>query len=91
MSQIDWVGETEQRKFKDIRNTRPSNAEEKARLCMELGSLLKRIPQSAVNGSVQDVRRWKLAVDECTKTVMNKRSTSVELGIAIKRMHAFFE
>ena len=90
MSQIDWIGEAKPRKFKDIRNTRPSNAEEKARLCLELGSLLKRIPASARDGSVQDVRRWKLAVDECAKTVMNKRSTAVELGIAIKRMQEFF-
>lgn len=90
MSQIDWIGNQSPRKFKGIRNTRASNAEEKARPCMELGSLLKRIPESARNGSVQDVRRWKHAVDECTKTVMNKRSTTVELGIAIKRMQGFF-
>jgi hypothetical protein len=46
MQQADWVGApaVESKPFKDIRNTRESVAEEKARLVMELGGFLRSPP-----------------------------------------------
>ena len=63
-AQSDWVGGAEQatpRVFKDMRNTRESVAEEKARLYLELGSLIKAPPSRVINGSVQIVREWQAA------------------------------
>ncbi len=44
--------------FKDIRNTRPSTAEEKAHLHMTLGRLCKTPPPKVLNGSVRLTREW---------------------------------
>jgi hypothetical protein len=44
MNQLDFIGGLPQAPFKDIRNTRPSAAEEKAALCLQLGRLCKTPP-----------------------------------------------
>lgn len=45
MNQLDFIGGLPQAPFKDIRNTRPSAAEEKAVLCLQLGRLCKTPPR----------------------------------------------
>jgi hypothetical protein len=47
--------------FVDIRNQRESVAEEKARLCLELGALCKTPPRSLNSASINRVREWRAA------------------------------
>ncbi len=91
MNQTDWVGApaAESRPFKDIRNTKETVAEEKARLCMELGQLLKKPPAKVVNGSIQSVRQWQAARAAACKVAGSPRSSVHELRSAITRMEGF--
>ena len=72
--------------FVDIRNQRDSVAEQKAVCLKELGELLRRVPVSVRNGSVQDVRQWKRDREESAKVAKNQRSSVNELSSAINRM-----
>ncbi len=78
MKQIDFIGAPEQApsEFKDIRNTLPVLADEKAVLLLTLGEQLKRIPASVKSGSVQTVREWRAAHAEALKVAKNSRSSS---------------
>lgn len=75
--------------FVDIRNTRESVAEEKARLCMELNGLLKTPPQSLGAASIQTVRAFKYAHKTALKVFANKTSSRGDLQSAISSMRAF--
>ena len=88
MSQIDWVSESEQSKkpFKDIRNTKPTVAEEKAEKALRLGRLLRKVPQQVCNGSVQTVRAWKSDKEISEKVAKSPRSSVHDLDSAIFRM-----
>jgi hypothetical protein len=91
-AQSDWVGGSfspQAKPFKDVRNTRESVAEEKARLCLELGALIKRPPASVVNGSVQSVREWQAARAAAAKVAGSSRSSGQELRTAIGNMRRF--
>lgn len=91
-TQTDWVGggvSSAPKPFKDIRNTRESLAEEKARLCLELGGLIKRAPPKVVNGSVQTVREWQQARAAAAKVAASSRSSGQELRTAINNMQRF--
>lgn len=75
---FDLFGHAEAAKqFKDIGNQRPSTAEQKAVLLMQLGAELKVVPPHVRNGSIQDVRAWTAKRDVCVKAA-NKRNASVK-------------
>lgn len=89
MNQIDWIGSTAKpRAFKDIRNQRPSVAEEKARLCLELGNLTQRVPASIMAAGIEKTRQWRAAQESAIKVLKSSRSSVTELTIAIKNMQA---
>lgn len=91
-TQTDWVGggiNRAPKPFKDIRNTRESVAQEKARLCLELGALIKHPPPAVINGSVQIVREWTAARAAAAKVAASSRSSGQELRTAINNMRRF--
>ena len=90
MSQLDFFGGLPPAApFKDIRNTRPSAAEEKARLCLDLIRLCQTPPKSVRNGSVNLTREW-LACQRGSKALAaNSRASVVALEMAIKSMQRF--
>lgn len=91
MSQIDFVGAPDPAPFRDIGNTRDSTAEEKARLCLRLGNLIKSIPpRIKTGGSVNDVRQWRDDHAKSVKVAGNARSSTQELRSAISRMEKWF-
>ena len=93
MNQIDWVsGDQPQQAFRDIRNTRPSAAEEKALIALELGRPINSIPPFIKSGgTVADVRDWKKLREECAKVAKSSRASVQELRSACSRMRPFFE
>lgn len=87
MQQTDWVGDVKARKFKDIRNTRPTNAEEKAAQLLRLGELINKIPDSIKSGgTVDQVRSWKKDRDAAAKIAGNSKSSVNEITAAIHNM-----
>lgn len=88
-TQTDWVSETppqQAKPFKDIRNTRPTVAEEKAQLLMQLGALIRTCPACVRDGSVNTVRAWRKTRDEAAKVAANSRSSSQQIRTAINSM-----
>lgn len=75
--------------FKDIRNTRPSVAEEKAALCLQIGELARKVPASVCNGSVNKVREWKAVAVSALKTAGSRRSAVPDLTAAITNLARF--
>jgi hypothetical protein len=94
VSQLDWVGgsaDISPKAFKDIRNQRPSKAEEKARLYLRPGELINQIPPAIKHGgSVNLVREWRVAREVCAKVAGSSRSSEQELTASIGRMEKFF-
>lgn len=86
MKQEDFVGDLPKPEFKDIRNTKPFVAEEKARLALMLGDLVNKVPMSVRNGSVDQVRLWKMDREVSFKAVKNPKSSVNDLQSAISRM-----
>lgn len=89
MKQPDFFGNSQEAPFKDIRNTRPSAAEEKANLCLELGRLCTKPPPGVVNGSVEYTRRWLAAQKDALAVAKNSRSSVARLTAAISNMRGF--
>jgi hypothetical protein len=93
MSQHDMFGAADepatQKPFRDIRNTRPTVAEEKAQLVMRLGLLINRAPPSINKGSINLVCAWKDARAAAAKVAANKRASVHELSAAISNMERF--
>lgn len=88
--QFDFIGDLPPaRAFKDITNTRPSAAEEKAALCLELGRLCHKVPPSVAQGSVEKTRAWTTAQTASMKLVNSKRPSVPMLTAAIRNMRAF--
>jgi hypothetical protein len=75
--------------FKDIRNTRPSVAEEKAQLCLALGEKVKRCPPSVASGSIQVTRAWVATQKAAIKVLKSSRSSVFDLQQAIKSMDQY--
>lgn len=86
---IDAFDPPAPRPFVDIRNQRPSVAEQKAALCMQLRALCNHPPQSVVSGGIGAVRAWKSVQAECCKVAAKATSTVPQLESAINRMRAF--
>jgi len=92
MNQSDWVGggvAAAQKPFKDIRNTRPSVAEEKAMLLLDLGAMLKKPPDKVINGDVKISHEWVAARAAAAKIAGSSRSSSQEIRTAINNMRRF--
>lgn len=91
--QIDWIGAVDGKpQFKDIRNQRPSVAEEKAHKALQLGRLCNAIPpQIKAGGTIDKVRDWRKSRDAAAKVAANKRASVAELSAAINNMARFFE
>lgn len=91
-TQIDWVGSVPGgQPFKDIRNQRPSVAEEKAEKALQLGRLCLAIPpQIKSGGSINKVRDWTKARNAAAKVAANKRASVSDLSAAISNMERFF-
>lgn len=91
MNQLDWVGggKSPTKSFRDIRNQRPSTAERKAELCMEIKALALKVPAAVTGGSVQTVRRWRDAQEKAMKVAGSSRSSVVELELAVKLFDEF--
>lgn len=75
--------------FVDIRNQRESVAEEKARLCQELNTLLRSTPKALATASIQQVRQFKLTHMQCLMVLSCKTSSRQELQSAIGSMQGF--
>lgn len=75
--------------FTDIRNQRPSTAEQKALPCLRLKDLCNKPPQSIIDGGVSAVRAWKSVQADCRKVLVKATSTVPQLESAISRMGAF--
>lgn len=91
MSQLDWVGAPPDTPARVIRNTRPSSAEEKACLVLELGELINTIPVCVkAGGTIDSVRDWKKTREAAAKVAGNSRASSQELTAAIKNMRRYF-
>jgi hypothetical protein len=91
MSQTDFFDAPTQakREFKDIRGTRPTVAEEKAALSLQLNRLCQSPPDSVRNGSINVVRSWVEAQKKALKTLKSARSSVQELTSAISNMRGF--
>jgi hypothetical protein len=86
----DLFGFAEPRaEFKDIRNQRPSTAEEKAELCATLNTLLRRSPKPATVASIEQTRHFKHVHKTALKVLQNKASSRQELRSAINSISAF--
>lgn len=89
-SRGDLFGYVEPRpEFKDIRNQRPSTAEEKAALCLTLGELCRKCPASIRGGNVKQVREWRAHADKAQKVLGSRRSSIAELTAAIAQMRSY--
>ena len=91
MSQLDWVGSPSvtRKSFKDIRNQRPSTAERKAQLCLEIRKLALRPPSSVLGGSIQQVQKWVAAQESALKVCNGVKSSVAQLELAVKSLEAF--
>lgn len=75
--------------FKDIRSTRESVAEEKAKLCLTLGELCRRVPSSIQNGSIDKTRAWREDCERARKVLGSKRSSVQDLTAQIAQMRSY--
>lgn len=88
--QLDWVGGGKPAKsFRDIRNQRPSTAERKAELALDIKRLALKPPASVISGSVQTVRAWRTAQEAAMKVAGSSRSSVVDLELAVKSLEVF--
>jgi hypothetical protein len=77
--------------FKDIANQRPTVAERKACLTLELGRLCQRIPTAIkTGGSVNVVREWRAVVAIGQKIASNRRSSIAEITAATSNLRRLF-
>lgn len=68
--------------FSDIRDQRPSVAEQKAILCKTLGELLRTTPPRINSASINETRAWKDAHARAQKVLMMKTSMHVRSEVA---------
>jgi len=85
----DLFGHDSSGGFVDIRNQRPSVAEEKAALCKQLNELLRRTPKFLATASIQGVRSWKDRHKAALKVLQNKNSSRAELCASINSMSEY--
>jgi hypothetical protein len=88
MTDLFWH-QTPPQPFKDIRSTRPSVAEQKAELALQLGRLIARCPPGIANGSINATREWVAARKQAAATAKSTRSSVQDLTAAISNMERF--
>lgn len=76
----------EREPFKDIRNQRESVAQEKARLCAELNTLLRKAPRASTIATIQQVTKYKHAHKSALKVLQSKTSSRQELETQLNAM-----
>lgn len=76
--------------FQDIRNQRPSVAEEKATLCRHLNELLRRTPRAEAIATINQTHAYSHAHKQCLKVLRASSSSRSELQRAIDVMSPFF-
>lgn len=76
--------------FKDIRNQRPSAADEKAQLCMRLNALLRRTPPPDLIATVQQARAFGIAHKQALKKLNGRNTSRPELAEAFNSLSLFF-
>lgn len=87
---IDLFGHAEPAKqCRDIRNQRPSTAEDKAVLCKQLLELCHRPPESVVNGGVQLTRRWIADSAGAKKVAASPKSSVPQLMYEVAKMRGY--
>ncbi len=93
MSQFDWVGGPQPKPppFRDIRNTRPTVAEEKAILAKQLGELSRKAPPNCLDWSVQRTREFRDACDKARKVAGAQRSSVHELRSALNSLEKYWK
>ena len=74
-----------------IRDTRPSAAEEKARLCLELGRLAQRPPARVMAGTVDLTREWLFHQERAMRLCQNARASVPELTAYIATMRGYLK
>lgn len=91
MRQVDFFASQPDSRpeFRDIRNTRPSSAEEKAILLLRLGELIRRVPPSVANGSINKTRQWLSIQRRATQVAASTRSSAMEISSAIQDLSAY--
>lgn len=88
-AQFDWVGNRgPEKRLRQHGNTRPTVAEEKARLSLMLAGLCLNPPKDVVSGYVQTVRLWKSRQEAAMKILKSARASVVDLERAIKSFGA---
>lgn len=91
MNQIDWVSQPPEKPFKDIGNKRPSTAEEKAKLCIRLGNMVRKVPPAYKDWDHKETMHFKYNQEAGIKVVMKKNATVTELQCAINNMERFWK
>jgi hypothetical protein len=76
--------------FQDIRDQRPSAADEKAQLCMHLNTLLKRTPPPDFIATVQSARAFAHAHKQALKKLNARTTSRPELSEALNSLAQFF-
>lgn len=90
MNQLDWIGGTLETPFRDIRNTRPSVAEEKAILARDLGLMARKIPKAYQDWSVNRVREFVAAQKKAIKLAAGKNSSVPDLTSAMTNLKRYW-
>jgi hypothetical protein len=75
--------------FQDIRNTRPSAAQEKANLCAELNRLCRTPPRSLNSASIQTIRGWRQTHKDALRVLQSPRSSIPQLRSAITSLQQY--
>lgn len=87
----DLFGHAEAAKtFRDISNTRPTIAEEKAALALVLSRLCRTAPPSVRDGSIDAVRHFTIHLGRARKTLAKESASISELQSAIRQMESFY-
>lgn len=89
MIQHDFIGEPSGKPFRDIRNMRPTTAEDKAQLVLELHGLCLKAPDCIRKGSIEAVRNWMELQKWSCKVAANPRSSVPDLERAIRSLRNY--
>lgn len=91
MNQLDFVGNLPlAQATPGPGNTRPSSAEEKATLLMQLGRLAHRVPECVRNGSIQKTREWVTVQKQAIALCANTRASVPQLTACLANLKRFY-
>ena len=75
--------------FRDIRNTRPSVAEQKAELCLRLSQMCRKVPPSICSADIKTTRNFVHHLGAAKKILAKKSASVQELQTAISQLESF--